>query len=178
MLRGINVGGARNITMAALKALYESLGFTGVVTYIQSGNVIFRAKEKNASSVSESIADGIGKKFGFEVTVIVRQPAELASVVKKNPFVGRRGIDETRLHVTFLRETPSAAFVKALAPLTAKSRDEHEVIGREIYLHCPNGYSKTLLNNTFFEKNLKVAATTRNWNTVKTLHSIARGETT
>jgi uncharacterized protein (DUF1697 family) len=177
MLRGINVVGHNMIKMSELKGLYESLGFTDVATYIQSGNVVFKAKETNPSPVRTKIMDGIAKMFGFSVTVIIRQPKELAAIVKKNPFPGRRGVDETKLHVTFLESKPAAALVKALGPLTAKSKDEYRVTGREIYLYCPGSYGKTLLSNTFFEKSLKVAATTRNWNTVNVLCSLAGGKT-
>lgn len=174
MLRGINVTGHNIIKMAELKALYESLRLSDVTTYIQSGNVVFTSKKENSSAVRTEIVKSIEKKFGFMVTVIIRQPNELAAVIKGNPFIGRRSIDESRLHVTFLEVKPTPALVKALGPLTAKSKDEYHVIGSEIYLHCPTGYGKTLLSNTFFEKHLKVAATTRNWNTVNTLYSMAK----
>ena len=173
MLRGINVARHNIIKMAELKALYESLRFSDVTTYIQSGNVIFKSKEKDPSAVSAAIVRGIEKKFGYSVTVIIRQPVELAAVIKNNPFIGRRGVDESRLYVTFLEAKPAPVLVKALAPVTAKSNDEFRLIGTEIYLHCPNGYGKTVLSNTLFEKNLKVAATTRNWRTVNTLHLMA-----
>ena len=162
--------------MAALKALYESLGFTGVATYIQSGNVVFKSNKSDPRAVGADIARSIEKKFGFTVTVIIRDPKSMASIIKKNPFVGRRGLDEKRLHVTFLQEKPAPALVRTLAPLTSKTNDEYEVKGTEIYLHCPNGYGTTFLSNTFFEKNLKVAATTRNWNTVEVLCGMASGD--
>ncbi len=175
MLRGINVSGSKIIRMADLKALYELLGFKDVTTYIQSGNVVFRSGQKSPSAVAATISKAIQKKFGFEVTVIVREPAELQNIVRKNPFAGRRGVDEIRLYVTFLEEKPSPALVKALGSLTAKSKDEFQVAGKEVYLHCPTGYGKTLLSNTFFEKYLEVAATTRNWNTVNVLSEMSKG---
>lgn len=173
MLRGINVGGAKSVNMAQLKMLYESLSFSDVTTYIQSGNIVFRSKETDRLKLSSGIAKDIRKKFAFDVTVIIRRPEELETVIKKNPFAKRKGIDERMLHVTFLESKPDPAFVKALVLLTAKSKDEYEVIGSEIHLHCPTGYGKSLLNNTFFEKHLKVRATTRNWNTVNVLRSMA-----
>lgn len=173
MLRGINVSGHKTIKMQQLKELYESLGFTDVATYIQSGNVVFGSKEKNSSAVSTAIAAAIKKKFGFDVTVIIRQSDELKTIIRKNLFVGRNGIDERRLFVTFLESKPALALVKALSPLTAKSNDEYHIIGKEVYLHCPVSYGKSVLSNTFFEKQLNVAATTRNWNTVNVLFAIA-----
>ncbi len=172
MLRGINVGG-KIIRMAELKGLYESIGFSDVTTYIQSGNVVFKSKENDPSVVSAAIVRAVEKKFGYRVTVVIRQTKELAAVIRKNPYIGKRGVDEKRLHVTFLEAKPAPALVKALEHLTAKSKDEYKVIGAEVFLHCPDGYGKTLLSNTFFEKYLKVAATTRNWNTVLALRSMA-----
>ena len=107
------------------------------------------------------------------MTVILRNPDELKAVIRKNPFVGRRGVDEKGLYVTFLQEQPSPVLAKALRPLTAKTKDEYEIVGTAIYLHCRKGYGTSLLNNSFFEKFLKVRATTRNWNTVNILSSMA-----
>jgi len=172
LLRGINVGG-KTIRMADLKSLYESLGFSDVTTYIQSGNVLFATAKRDPAALCASIAAAIKKKTGLDVTVIIRQPLEIAAIIKRNPFIGRRGVDETKLHVTFLKEQPAASLVKALQPLATKSKDEYAIIGKEIYLHCPTGYGKTLLNNAFFEKNLQTPATTRNWNTVNVLMELA-----
>ncbi len=173
LLRGINVTGNKIIKMADLKRMYESLGFSNVTTYIQSGNVLFAARQQEPATLSETITGAIKKRFGFDVKVLVLLPDALKKVIRKNPFVGRRGVDQARLYVTFLVEKPSPALVKGLEPLVEKSNDEYQVMGTEIFLHCPTGYGKTLLNNTFFEKNLKVAAPTRNWNTVNILASMA-----
>lgn len=173
LLRGINVTGHRMIKMTELKALYESLGYKHVNTYIQSGNVIFRAEKDDPVQAEAFIERAIEKKFGFPVTVIVRKPAELARAIRANPFLGRNKPDESRLYVTFLRTKPGPALIKALQPAAARSADQYEILGREVYLYCPNGYGKTLLSNTFFEKQLKVAATTRNWKTVNTLYAMA-----
>jgi uncharacterized protein (DUF1697 family) len=172
LLRGINVGGSKVIRMTDLKAVYESLGFKEVISYIQSGNVLFRSN-KDASAVSGAITKAIERKFGFDVAVIVREPKELAAVIRNNPFIGLRGVDEARLAVTFLQERPSPSLVRVLGPLAAKSNDEYKVVGKEVYLHCPTGFGKTLFTNTFFEKHLKVATTARNWRTVNILVEMA-----
>jgi uncharacterized protein (DUF1697 family) len=163
------------IKMAHLKALYESIGFTGVTTHLQSGNVIFGWNGKDPSSVGKLIGEAIEKSFGFPVTVIIRPASALGRIIDACPFIGRHGIDKSKLHITFLRSKPGAALVKALGPLAAKSTDEYKLLGSEIYLHCPNGYGKTLLSNTFFERQLKVPATTRNWKTVNSLCAMSGG---
>lgn len=173
LLRGINITGNKIIRMADLKALYESLGFSDVTTYIQSGNVVFKSRTKRPDAVVGKIVAGVKKKFGFDVTVLVRQPVEMKKIILKNPFTGRKGVDEKGLYVTFLQTRPAPALVKALLTLTKETKDEYVVNGTEIYLHCYTGYGKTLLNNSFFERYLKVRATTRNWKTVNVLMEIA-----
>ncbi len=172
LLRGINVS-YRMIKMAELKVLYESLGLKNVTTYIQSGNVIFQMEKNGSGSLETSIEHAIEKKFGFPVAVVVRKPAELSKVIRANPFIGLNKIDKNRLHVTFLKAKPAPAMVKALQLAAAKSTDQYKILGCEVYLYCPNGYGKTLLSNAFFEKQLKVTATTRNWKTVNTLYTMA-----
>jgi len=178
LLRGINVSGHNMIKMAELKALYESLGFKNVTTYIQSGNVVFETDQDRPDKLEASIERAIEKKYGFPVTVIVREPAELRRIISGNPFLASKNVDEIRLYVTFLRSKPPAALLKSIQTVAAKSPDEYAINGREIYLHCPNGYGKTMLSNTFFEKQLKIVATTRNWKTVNTLYAIAVPEKT
>lgn len=166
MLRGINVGGRTKVAMADLRAVLESLGFDGVATYIQSGNVVFGStKAVKPAAIEERIA----AELGVEPTVLVRTADELAAVVAGNPFlVGK--VDLATLHVTFLAEKPTAT-----VEVPAGQPDELAVVGREVYLRCPNGYGRTKLNNTFLEKRLGVPATTRNWKTVTTLAEMAAG---
>jgi uncharacterized protein (DUF1697 family) len=175
MLRGINVSGQKMIKMAELKAMYESLHYANVATYIQSGNVVFRSRSDDPHSIATSIEKAIEKSFGFSVTVILRQPAEFRKVIDKCPFLGAALEDETRIYVTFLKSRPAPALVKALALVTKPGKDVYQIAGSEIYLHCPNGYGKTQFSNTYFEKQLNVSATTRNWNTVQTLFALSSG---
>jgi uncharacterized protein (DUF1697 family) len=103
----------------------------------------------------------------------VRSKTELDAVIEKNPFL-RRETDLGVLHVTFMGTVPRVADVR-----TAREKhydgDELEVVGREVYLRCPNGYGRTKLTNTFFEKSFGSEATTRNWRTVTTLADMAAG---
>lgn len=157
------------IKMTELKALYESLQLIKVTTYIQSGNVVFQSKDSNGDSIAVSIEKAIEKSFGFPVTVVLRQPAEFRKVIKKCPFLNTPSPDEGRLYVTFLKSKPAPSLVKAMVQSAGKSTDTYKISGNEIYLLCPNGYGKTLFSNSYFEKLLKIAATTRNWKTVQTL---------
>jgi uncharacterized protein (DUF1697 family) len=159
LLRGVNVGG-RKVPMADLREVFEDLGHSKVRTYIQSGNVVFDAKA-SGSSLRATLEKAIDRRFGLDVTVLLRTPAELAKIVKQNPY----GPDA---YVTFLDGLPDRKRVAALDPAPF-APDEFRVSGHQVYVCCPNGYGRTKINNTFFEKKLSTRATTRNWNTVETL---------
>jgi len=171
MLRAINLKGHNRIGMADLRALFVDLGCTDVSTYVQSGNVVFKSP-KSAAQLVGAIERAISSAFGLDVTVLVRSKQELAKVVAGNPFAARAA-EPAHLHVTFLAAAPAAARVRDL-----RARDfapeELTVRGREVYLHCPNGYGRTKLNNAFLEKQLGVAGTTRNWRTVTTLAELTK----
>ena len=84
LLRGVNVGG-RKLSMDALRTLFGDLGHTAVRTYIQSGNVVFDARPRRASDLRPAIEAGIRSELGLDVTVVLRTPEELASVLAPTP---------------------------------------------------------------------------------------------
>ena len=172
LLRGVNVGGRSKVAMAELRNVFLDVGCTDVRTYIQSGNVVFRCK-RSAGSVAGEVAARLAASHELDVAVIVRSSRELDEVVDRNPF-GGRARDESKLHVTFLAGNPPKQSVAATRARSF-SPDEFWVLDREVYVYCPNGYGRTKINNTFFERSLGVAATTRNWNTVTTLARMATG---
>ncbi len=172
LLRGINVGGHKLIRMEQLRKSIEALGMGNVRTYVQSGNVVFQAPKQPATALQQKLEQKIARDFGHAPSVIVRTAAEIAAVLGKNPFSRRTGIDLARLHVTFLSDAPSKTALKALLARDVKP-DEFQCVGKEIYLYLPNGFAKTKLNISLFEKLLSVRATTRNWNTVNRLSEMA-----
>lgn len=169
MLRGINVAGKKRIKMDELKALYESLGFKNVKTYIQSGNVVFQCSDSNASKLVKKIGEEIKQSFGLTVTVVIRTKEEYKQVIKRNPFQDK---DLSKLHITFLSESVENPPIKRLE-MAKSGMEEFDLSGKEIYLFCPNGYGRTKLTNNFFEKQLNISATTRNWRTVNALSAMA-----
>ena len=120
-----------------------------------------------ATTIERAITDDLG----LDVTVVVRTPAQLRRVLGSNPFV-RSGNDPKSLHVTFLASAPAKKAAGALDG-RAFAPDEFRVHGQEVYVSCPNGYGRTKINNTWFERKLGVAATTRNWKTVTQLAELA-----
>lgn len=169
LLRAINLGKRNKISMANLRTLFESLGAKDVTTYLQSGNVVFKSDAKRAE-LTPGIEQAIRGAVGLDITVLVRTQAEIQRTRSGNPFVDRA--EAAHLHVTFLAAKPDAARVRDLAG-EESGADEFELVGHEIYLHCPNGYGRTKLTNAYFEKRLQVRATTRNWNTVTKLAELA-----
>jgi uncharacterized protein (DUF1697 family) len=174
MLRAVNVGG-RKVAMSDLRALYEELGHDDVVTYVQSGNVVSRGSTRSAGAVERAVSAAIADDLGLQVDVLVRTPRELRGVLDGNPFLrGRSRPDVKTLHVTFLATPPASSLVNQLDE-HAFSPDQFRVVGREVYVHCPTGYGRTKINNAWFERKLKVPATTRNWTTVGKLVELAEG---
>jgi uncharacterized protein (DUF1697 family) len=171
LLRGINVTGHKVIKMESLRAAFEALGFADVKSYVQSGNVVFKAPA--SAKLAEKIQAKVLREFGFSVPVLVKTREEISAVIKGNPFVKDKNLDLSRLHVAFLSHGPEKSALKMLDKIAA-GQDRYRCAGEVVYLHCPNGYGETKLSNNVFEKVLSVTATTRNWNTVNRLREMMR----
>lgn len=171
ILRGINVSGQKKILMSDLKQLYEELDFKKVQTFIQSGNVVFESK--SSTSLAKKIEQNIKQKYEFDVPVIIRTMDEMETTIKNNPFLKTKGIELDKLHVTYLSEPPTVESIKKIKEYNFEP-DTFHIIEKEIYIHCPNGYGRTKLTNTFFEKKLNITATTRNWKTSNELLTIMK----
>ena len=174
LLRGINVSGHKIIKMDQLRGACEALGLEDVKTYVQSGNVVFKAPVQAAGKLAEKIAGKVLRQFGFSVPVLVKTAEEISEVTRNNPFLKEKDIDPAKLHVTFLSRAPEKAALKMLDAIAA-GPDRFRCSDEVIYLHCPGGYGETKLSNNALEKALSVSATTRNWNTVSKLHEMSGG---
>jgi uncharacterized protein (DUF1697 family) len=170
MLRGINLGPRRRVPMAELRELLTEAGYANVRTYVQSGNIVLAGPAK-AADVERSLTDLISDRFGFDVPVLVRSPAQLAAVVKANPLGGVAD-NEKRYVVTFLASKPSADVVRKLEGLASDS-ETLAVSGRELFTWHPEGQARSKLATALTGKALGVNATARNWTTVRTLLDMA-----
>lgn len=174
ILRGINVSGQKKILMADLKALFESLSFNNVVTYIQSGNIIFEHPSEDKAEIKSKIESAIETKYNFQVPVEVRTDLEFKTILDDCPFENiDLDKDGTKVLITFLSAKPSADKLTEARKFAADS-ERMELHDQVIYLHCPNGYGRSKLSTTFLEKKLGVVATTRNWKTVSKLYELAQ----
>ncbi len=168
LLRGINVGGHKKILMADLRSLFVSLGFTEVRTYIQSGNIVFRTSEKERG-LEGKITEAIELKYGFKVLVLVKKASEIAKIVSKCPFSEEK---REKSFFVLLGESPSEENIEITAAISYTGEEFH-ITRNCVYLYCSISYHKAKMSNNFFEKKLKVTATTRNYRTMAKLLEIA-----
>ena len=165
ILRGINVGGKRKILMADLKQLLQKYGFQNIQTYIQSGNVIFDWKGNESNEqLAAKIKERLQEKYDFEVPVLVRSANQIKEAIATNPYVKSKKPIEN-LHLTFLQSLPEEDKLTEIS-IYDYPPDTYQIIDLNVFVCCANGYSASKYTNQFFEKKLKVAATTRNWKTV------------
>ena len=146
------------------------MGFHNVSTYIQSGNVVFQTDQTDTEAMGQLISNEILKRFELQVPVLIRECCELKLILSLNPFLSADGEDISKLHITFLSDLPDESSLKTITGLSYPP-DEFSLIGKTVYLRCPNGYGNTKLSNSFFENKLKVRATTRN---LRTLNELVR----
>ncbi|MBL7968653.1 MAG: DUF1697 domain-containing protein [Prolixibacteraceae bacterium] len=174
ILRGINVGTGRKVSIADLKKLCESFGLSNVLTYIQSGNLVFELMQLEPISELEiRLQKAFSEAFGFEIPVLIRTSEEWAASTAKNPFLKEENMDIERLHLTCLKELPSPELLEKIKAFQYLP-DRYEIIGRDVFIFCAAGYGTSKLVNSFFESKLKTSATTRNWKTVMQLNERAK----
>jgi uncharacterized protein (DUF1697 family) len=172
LLRGINLGGHHKVNMSELCALYGSLGHCDVRSHINSGNVVFRTSERNLADVVEKLEGAIEKKFGFHADVVIRTPAEMRDMIRRNPFAKRKDVEPGKLLVTFLPKKPPKEISEQIRSLKPDPEEMH-LDGREIYTYFPDGVGRSKLFSGLSGKLLKNEGTSRNWNTVLKLLEIA-----
>jgi len=172
MLRGINVGGQKMMRMETLRGIYQALGFTHIRTYVNSGNVVFESAVPDQQELNKHIEAQIEHTCGYRVQVFIREADELRVILAGNPFFNDRSEDPSKLHVTFFYQHPPDTVLSKLTPPSGIT-DEFAPGEMAVYLFCPNGYGKTKLSNSFFERKLGMPVTTRNWNTVNALYKMA-----
>jgi uncharacterized protein (DUF1697 family) len=168
LLRGINLGKARQVDMTRLREILTARGHDEVRTHLRSGNVVLDSELPEAELAAD-LSEAIGEEFGFDVPVVVRTGQELAAVVAGDPFA-TVATDPARYLVTFMVEPPEPARVDALP---AAERGDYLVRGRELYLWLPEGIQNTPLASWKWDRLLGRPGTARNWNTVVRLAELA-----
>jgi len=162
LLRGINVGKNNRIKMADLKTLLETMGLEKVKTYIQSGNVLFEAKDE-ALRLSQRLEAEISKTFGFPVPVILRTAEEYKQIIRDCPYSMDSLKEGESIQLAFLAEEPSQEKIDYFRSYESEP-DECLIKGKEVYLLL----RQSILDSKLAKQlpKLDVPATVRNWKTV------------
>jgi uncharacterized protein (DUF1697 family) len=174
LLRGINVGKAKQVPMGELRERMEEWGYEDVATLLRSGNVVFSAVAGSSAKLAERLEGQLAKAFGFEIRVVVRSAAELAKIVKANPLEAVAD-DPAKQLVLFLSGTYPAEAVADLEP-EAFAPEVFHLAPREIHVWAPAGINDSPLITAIGKKRLGVTVTARNWRTVEKLLALAREE--
>lgn len=171
-LRGINVGRAKRVAMADLRAVAEDLGYTDIKTVLNSGNLVFSAPGVSTDAAAAAIEAAVLSRTGVSSRVTVVEAAELADVVAENPLSAVAD-DPSRLLVGVL---PGLADAAKLEPLLDRdwAPGAIAVRGRAAYFWCPEGVLKSPALDAA-TRVLGDAITTRNWSTITKLHALVAG---
>jgi uncharacterized protein (DUF1697 family) len=173
LIRAVNVGGTSVVRMAELKTRFESLGLEHVVTYIQTGNVVFATPEKDRNRLSRRIEAELASATGRPAKIFLLTLEELKKAAAGNPYEPERRDEEQRCHLMFLSAAPAAARRRALMAVQGEEYRFH-IKGKVLYY----AYSRKFYGNRRtidFEKILGVSGTSRSWKVVDKLIEIAAG---
>jgi uncharacterized protein (DUF1697 family) len=169
LFRGINVGKAKRIAMADLRALLARLGYSDVQTLLNSGNAIFTGDAGPAAKHAERIRQAVLKKTGIDAMVVVKSAKEMTGIIAGNEL-GAIANDHSRLLVAMTLDAKSLAGVKALARAEWGAEKIH--VGKQAaYLWCANGILESKAATALL-KGLEGAGTTRNWATLNKIHAL------
>jgi uncharacterized protein (DUF1697 family) len=165
-LRAINVGG-HTVKMDYLRRLFEELAFSGVETFIASGNVIFDSSSRNTLALEKKIERHLQEALGYEVATFVRSIAELEAIALYQPF-GETELEAegSALYIGFLSETPGAEAGRKLRTLSTEVND-FCVNGREFYWLSRQKMSESDISPALLAKTLGMPTTLRNSTTVR-----------
>ncbi len=174
LLRGINVGGHALVSMTDVRELVTGLGFRGVRTVLQSGNVVFSGGARRGAALEMQLEKETSKRLGLGPAFLVRSVDEWADVIARNPFPNEAKNDPGRLIVMFLKSEPARDAVEALRA-GVRGPELIRAGGQHLYITYPDGMGRSKLTGTSIEKRLGTVGTARNWNTVLKLAALAGG---
>jgi uncharacterized protein (DUF1697 family) len=184
LLRGINNLGTKKTAMTELRQVVISLGHTDVTTYIQSGNVLFTARQTAGRAVGLADTGGlaaeleraIADSLGVRTRAVILSREELARCVRDNPYPDQ--VNLKLLHAVFLPQVPGPGLAAWVADAEQRARakgsnDGARLLGRTVYLHTPDGYPRSELRRELARAggptSVPLAGTARNWATVSKL---------
>jgi uncharacterized protein (DUF1697 family) len=168
LIRGINVGRAKRVPMADLRALMADLSYTDVQTLLNSGNVVFTDCGTGPAAAQARIEERIASRFGIAVRVTVLTASELDTAVHGNPLLGVAD-NPSRLLVAFLAEPANRSLLEPL--LEREWAPEALALGSRVaYVWCPDGVLQSSLNDAIGSLAGELV-TARNWRTTMKIHA-------
>jgi uncharacterized protein (DUF1697 family) len=172
LLRAVNLGGSTQVSMDALRTLLTRMGFEGVQSLLQSGNIVFRSPERDETKLERRLEERVAKDLGLRTEFFLRTAAEWDSVISENPFPREAEDDPQHLLLTALKASPSKDAWTAL-DAAIRGREYVRGAGRHAYIVYPDGVGRSRLTAALIEKHLATRGTSRNWNTVRKLATLA-----
>ena len=168
LLRGINVGWKNIIKMADLKAGFEGMGFTEVLTFIQSGNVLFKSAEKDKEKLTRKIEQVLSERFSYTSRIVAVTHKELKKVITEAPKAFGKDLDTYRCDVIFLKEplTPQEAMknVRVKEGVYKAYKGKHVLYFSRLTSRASQSYLTKIIKLPVYQN-----MTIRNWNTTTKL---------
>ncbi|HEY7327674.1 MAG TPA: DUF1697 domain-containing protein [Gemmataceae bacterium] len=171
LLRGINVSGRNMIPMPDLRSLCAELGWEEVQSYIQSGNLVFKAKSKPAQLETE-LEQAIERRFGFTISIIVRAAAVWPDYIRDNPFPDASQSAPNHVMLALSKAKPKPDGIEKLQA-RAVVGERIVQVGDALWLLYAEGVAKSKLSPGLLDRLVGSPVTTRNWRTVLKLHEMA-----
>ena len=165
LLRAVNVGGTGKVLMSELCAVLTGLGFTGVRSLLQSGNVVFGCTGSANAALEAKLEATVAARLGVKTEFFVRNAREWDAIVTDNPYPRAAKDDPSHLVVMTFKSTPAAKDVAALQAAIV-GRETVTASGKQAYFVYPDGIGTSKLTNAVIERTLGLTGTARNWNTV------------
>lgn len=163
-LRAVNVAG-NALSMSALKALLEKLGFDEAQTLLQSGNIVFKTAKRSERDLESLLQIETEKRLKVHTEFFIRDAKDLDHLIKQNPFAREAREDPGHLIVMFLKDAVTKQKVAELQSRIVGPELVRDA-GREIFITYPAGQGRSKLTNALIEKTLNTRGTARNWNTI------------
>jgi uncharacterized protein (DUF1697 family) len=163
-LRGVNVGGKAILPMQRLAEMASACGLGSAKTLLQSGNLVFDARERNIGAIGHELEESIEAEFGFRPAIVMRSREQLAQAMASNPFLAS-GADPARVITVFMPAAPSDEAIAKLDP--SRFPDVvFTVVGREMHILYDDGMGSSKFVPAYYERRLGTLGTARNWNTI------------
>lgn len=172
LLRAINVGGTKKIAMDDLREFVSALGFQGVRSLLQTGNLVFRSEARTNADLESLLETEAKKRLNLDTDFFVRSSKEWDTLITQNPFPDEAESDPSHLVVMALKDAPEAAAVSALQA-AIQGPEIVRSDGRQLYVVYPAGIGRSRLTLKLIESKLGTRCTGRNWNTVLKIGALA-----